>query len=89
MKSITYSGNCVTYAYGPPTLFSVNETRHGITLPCYHGNFDTPSCHKLWGLTQSPHSPQLALSTTIVLSLGSPHTAVQGAMPISSVSGTD
>ena len=27
------------------TLFSVNETRHGITLPCYHGNFDTPSLH--------------------------------------------
>ena len=25
--------SCVTYAYGPPTLFSLNETRHGITLP--------------------------------------------------------
>ena len=65
------------------------RTRHGITLPCYHGKFDTLSLPNLWGLTQSPHSPQLALSTAIVLSLGSPHATVQGAMPVSSVSGPE
>ena len=50
---------CIRATY----FFSVNETRHGITLPCYHGSFDTLSLQKLCGLTQSPHSPQLALST--------------------------
>ena len=47
--------------------------------------FDTPSLHQMWGLTQSPHSPQLALSTIIVLS----HTTVHDAMPVSSENGPD
>ena len=54
-----------------------NETRHGITMLCYHSNLDTLSLRNLWGLTQSPYSPQLALSTISVLPLGSPHATIQ------------
>ena len=41
------------------------------------------------GLTQTQHSPQLAPSSYNCPFCGFPHTTVQGAMPVSSVSGPD